>query len=382
MGFNENGRGLSRKYIVAACVAAAVVALFALYAADSGRGKAERDIFAMGTLVRISVSGGRQAALEAAVSEAAAEITRLEKIFSARLGDSEISRINSAPELAGGHTISAETYELLSLALQVAEETDGAFDPTIGAASALWGIGTENARIPGDAEIEKILPTINWRTIRLWQEKTPGRAPAAVYKASSAKGQFLDLGGIAKGFAADRAADILRSRGVKSALLDLGGDLVVVGNAPQGRPWRLGLQNPKGARGNYFAVVTTSNAALVTSGTYERFFERDGVRYHHILNPASGCPSRSDLISVSVVMHEAAGENNSARSDALSTALFVMGMEKARTFLDRHGDVQSVLVAEQDGEIIIYVSEGLRDSVSLNQEVFAGGGHAVASIRR
>lgn len=379
MGFNESTRGLKRKYVIIAVCVAAVVAVFALYAAKPGSGQAERDIFAMGTLVHISVSGGRQAELNAAVSEASAEITRLEKLFSARLADSEISRINANPALAGGHTISAETYELLSLALRVAAETNGAFDPTVGAAVALWGIGTENARIPADAEIEKAVRTIDWRKVRLWREETPDGQGAGVYKASAGEGQILDLGGIAKGFAADSAADIIRSHGIKSALFNLGGDLAVIGDSPKGRPWRLGLQHPDEPRGNYFAVVTITDAAVVTSGTYERFFERDGVRYHHILDPACGRPSRSDLKSVSVIIKNDGGTKNSARSDALSTALFVMGMEKARAFLEKHGDVQAVLVAEQGGETIIYVTEGLRDAVNLNREAFSGGdGNSVA----
>lgn len=377
MGLEESARGLKRKYVImAACVAAAVAAVFALYVAKPASREAERDIFAMGTLVHISASGSRQVELNAAVSEAAAEITRLEKLFSARLADSEISNINADPTLAGGHTISAETYELLSLALRVAEETGGAFDPTVGAVAALWGIGTENARIPADAEIEKALQTIDWRKVRLWREEASDEQSPGVYKASAGEGQVLDLGGIAKGFAADRAADILRSRGVKSALIDLGGDLAVVGKSPKGRPWRLGLQHPDEARGNYFAVVTATDAALVTSGTYERFFERDGVRYHHILDPASGRPSRSDLKSVSVIMKTGGEEKNSARSDALSTALFVMGMEHARAFLERHLDIQAVLVAERDGETKIYVTEGVRDAVSLNREAFPGGDSA------
>lgn len=383
LGFKERARGLNRKYIVAACVAAAVAAVLALYAAKPGPGQTERDIFAMGTLVHISVSGGRQSELNAAVSEAAAEITRLEKLFSSRLSDSEISKINANPALAGGHTISAETYELLSLALRVAEETNGAFDPTVGAAVALWGIGTESARIPADAEIEKVLQTIDWRKVRLWREEASDEQSTGVYKASAGEGQMLDLGGIAKGFAADRAVDILRSRGVKSALLDLGGDLTVAGESPKGRPWRLGLQHPDEARGNYFAVVTAADAALVTSGTYERFFEQDGVRYHHILDPVCGYPSRSDLKSVSVIMKNGGGEENSARSDALSTALFVMGMEKARAFLERHGEVQAVLVTERDGETIIYVTEGLRDAISLKLEAFpSGNGDSAAGGRR
>lgn len=372
MGFKESERGLNRKYIVAVCATVAV-AVFALYAAKPGMRQVERDIFAMGTLVHISVSGGRQADLNSAVSDVAVEIMRLEKLFSARLTDSEISQINANPALVGGHTISAETYELLSLALRVAEETDGAFDPTVGAAVALWSIGTENARIPADAEIEKTLQTIDWRKVRLWREETSDEQRPGIYKASAGDGQMLDLGGIAKGFAANRAADILRSRGIKSALLDLGGDLVVVGQSPQGRSWRLGLQHPDEVRGNYFAVVTAADAALVTSGTYERFFERGGVRYHHILDPAFGRPSRSDLKSVSVIMKNDGGEKNSAHCDALSTALFVMGMEKARAFLDRHGEVQAVLVAERDGETIIHITDGLSDAISLNREAFPGG---------
>lgn len=369
MDFDNKGLRFSKRKRVAAVCVLAVLAL-----ACAGFGTAlkrplsvRRDTFAMGTLVRISVCGRNKAELEAAAAAAEAEISRLEELFSVHIASSEIARINADPEKEGGHTVSAETYGLLKLALKEAEETGGAFDPTIGAVVSLWGVGSERARVPDGAEIQSLLDKTGWAKVRLWQTSNAAKPSETIYRVSAGGGQKLDLGAIAKGCAADGAARVLRGHGVKSALINIGGDLTVLGKSPRGRDWRLGLQLPDGPHGEYFAVLAASDAVIITSGAYERYFERDGVRYHHIFDTKTGRPAKSDLVSVTIVMGRLEAEGNAARCDALATALFVMGFEKARAFLRAHPEVQAVLAAEGGEGLEVFITEGLKNRAELSK---------------
>lgn len=381
MGFRK-GRGSSvQKCFLAVCVILVLLALAILFrvAPPGGQAGVEREAFAMGTLVRVSVYGRREASLAEAANAALAEVSRLEELFSVYIDGSDIFRINSDPAKPGGHPVSRETYELLALALDVAEATGGAFDPTIGGPVRFWGIGAGNARIPSaaeDQEISEMLRAVDWSRIRLRETRAEDDSSQTIYLVSAGEGQQLDLGAIAKGYAADRAADILRECGVKSALIDIGGNLVAVGNSPKRRAWRLGLQDPFLPRGNFLAAVSVSDATIVTSGAYERFFEKDGVRYHHILDPKTGRPAISDLESVSIVMEHKGSGYSSARSDALSTALFVLGFDRAVGFLETHGEVQAVLVARKKGALSVYVTDGLKKNTTVSKGFFTRSGAA------
>lgn len=382
MNFRKIGGRPERKHLLAVCAVLALVLMLLFYRIMPAFLKpvaAERETFAMGTLVRVSVYGRAEAQLAEAADAVMAEISRLEELFSVNIASSDISRINRDPAKPGGHSVSRETYELLELALREAEATAGAFDPTIGALVRFWGIGTENARFPTgeeEGEIRNMLAAVGWNRVRLWKtpaEHDPGQT---LYWVSAGEGQALDLGAIAKGYAADIAAAILRERGIKSALIDVGGNLVAIGKSPQRRDWRLGFQHPLRPRGNYYASVAISDATIVTSGAYERFIEKDGVRYHHILDPKTGRSASSDLESVSIVMEYKNSARSSARSDALSTALFVMGFDRAVSFLEAHSDVQAVLVARKKKALSVYVTENLKKRASVREDAFAEAGSA------
>lgn len=364
--------GRTRFFTVCAILALALAFLFYI-AVSGGSAEVERETFAMGTLVKVSVYGRGEASLTSAAEAALAEISRLEELFSVNIAGSDISRINADPAKPGGHEVSAETYELLRLALSEAEATGGAFDPTIGALVSFWGIGTEKARIPSAADNDDIADmqsVVGWSKVSLREASAEGGEERTVYFVSAGAGQALDLGGVAKGYAADRVAAILRARGVKSALVDIGGNLVAIGRSPKRREWRLGFQDPFRPRGNYFASVSVSDATIVTSGAYERFVRKNGVLYHHILDPETGYPAMSDLESVSIVMEHTGSRHNSARSDALSTALFVMGFERAVKFLEGHGEVQAVLVSRREDGPAVYVTDGLKQRVAVQEDVF------------
>lgn len=374
MNFRKGSKPPGKIRFLAVCAVLALALAFLFYIAMPGvSAGVERETFAMGTLIKISAYGRGEASLAAAAEEVLAEISRLEGLFSVNIAGSDISRINADPAKPGGHEVSAETYELLEHALSEAEATGGAFDPSVGGLVRFWGIGAENVRIPSAAEdsnISGLLDAVGWRKVRLRKTRAPQDPEQTVYLVFAGEGQALDLGAIAKGYAADRAAAILRKRGVKSALVDIGGNLVAIGDSPKRRAWRLGFQDPFRPRGNYFASVSVSDATIVTSGAYERFVRKDGVRYHHILDPKTGRPATSDLESVSIVMGHTGSSHNSARSDALSTALFVMGFDRAVRFLEEHGEVQAVLVARQKDGYVVYVTDGLKQKVAVRENVF------------
>jgi thiamine biosynthesis lipoprotein len=275
-------------------------------------------------------------------------LRELDGIFNVNKQGSVLSEIN---DKAGKRPVGVpdEVIKVLGRALFFAELSDGAFDPTIGPLVKLWGIGSEAERVPGREEIERALSLVNWRDVVL----DSGNGTVFLKK----EGMLLDLGGIAKGYAADEALEIIRDAGVKGALIDLGGNIVVYGRkaadgAPGKRqPWKIGIQDPRKERGEFIGVIDMEDGTLVTSGDYERFFERDGRRYHHILSTKTGRPAENEISSVTVVRDLAReGGGASMDADALSTTLFALGYAGASSFISRFDGVGAVFVLK-NGEI-------------------------------
>jgi thiamine biosynthesis lipoprotein len=255
----------------------------------------------------------------------------IERRMSVILPDSELNRINA---LAGIEPVQVQSdvFEVLELAARYAALSDGAFDPTVGPLVSLWNISGDEPRLPSPEEIDALLPLVSWRDLELDREgrtvflKRPGMA--------------LDLGAIAKGYAADEAAGILRKNRINRGIIDLGGNILAYGEKQDRSPWRIGIQNPLDSRGAYIGIMEVRDQTVVTSGVYERFFEEDGVRYHHILSPADGYPARSGLLSVSLVTRR------SVDADALSTAVFVLGYERGKALVESLEGVGAVFIFE------------------------------------
>jgi thiamine biosynthesis lipoprotein len=224
----------------------------------------------------------------------------------------------------------------------------GRFDVTIGPLVKLWGIDTEDARVPAPEEIAAVLPLVDYRKAVL--DPTPRRVFLQI------PGMALDLGGIAKGAIADSAGVLLRSLGVRRALVNLGGNILAVGDHPRGRPWRIGIQDPWLTRGRYFAEVEIKDASVATSGRYERWFESGGVRYHHILDPRTGFPAETDIASVSVIAPKGID------ADAMSTVVFLLGADEGLALLEAAGCAGAVIVME-DRRVI--ATPSLRRSLSV-----------------
>jgi len=254
----------------------------------------------------------------------------------------------------------ADLLDVLEKALHYAELSGGAFDPTVGPLVKLWGIGTDNQRIPADNEIAAALELVNWRDLIIDR----GAGTAFLRR----EGMAVDLGAIAKGYAADEAARIAAEGGVKRAVIDLGGNISVLGwRGQQGKdplPWRIGVQNPLEGRGAYIGVLEVHDASVVTSGVYERYFESDGIRYHHILSTENGRPVDNGLLSVTIVTKK------STEADALSTAVFAMGFEKGKALIDSTADTEAIFVFADKR---VYVTGGLADIFKLTDDEFTRG---------
>lgn len=344
------------KKTAAAALICAVVVFFILnmLLPEKKAEEAQGDYFCLGTVVHLSVYGHDRDFLREELAGLEAEGKRLEKLFSANIPDSDIRR---ASEGRGKWVkVSEETFSLTERAMELSEDTDGAFEPALGRITKLWKIGSDEARVPEKDEIYSALRSCGRRNIALKEEDG-----ACFMKVTG--GAVIDLGGIAKGRVADIMMKKLADDGIESALIDLGGNLAVLGERPGGGKWRLGIQTPDRPRGEYFGTVSVSDCSVVTSGAYERYLEKDGVRYHHIFDPATGRPAVSDFDSVTVI------DRDSTRADALSTALFVMGSAAADTYLKGHRDIAAVFLLK--GQKKVLVTEAARAVFSLTDKSFS-----------
>ena len=287
---------------------------------------AEREFFAMDTVMQLRAYGPEA---EAALAQAEAEIYRLEGELSCRDEHAALSRLNEA----GGGTAGEETAALLQTALTLCEKTGGAYDPSLGALSQVWGFSTGVYRVPEPDVLAAAMQCSGAKHVKL-----DGCA------VTLENGVQLDLGGIAKGYTAGRVRAMLRDAGVTSAIVSLGGNVAAVGKKPDGSAWTVGLQNPDEPEA-YFGTVSIEDACVVTSGAYQRYFEENGVRYHHILDPVTGCPAESGLKSVSVVAKD------DTLADALSTALFVMGLDGGAVVGNRGGLCFGALLVREDNRV-------------------------------
>jgi thiamine biosynthesis lipoprotein len=306
---------------------------------------AKKSRFLMDTLVQMQAHGKNA---EKAVEESMDRIKELENFMSKTLETSEIYKINNNP--GERIEISDDTKLVLEKSLYYAEITDGKFDPTIGVLVGLWGIGTEDANVPSDSEIENALKNIGYQKLYIYNNQ-----------AEVEKGVQLDLGGIAKGYAADEVKKIAEKHNVNSAFVNLGGNVLVIGNKVDGSKWRVGIQDPRQGRGSVMAIIEASDKTIVTSGNYERYFEEDGKVYHHILDPDTGYPADTNLLSVSII------SENSFDADALSTSIYILGLEKGMEFIENMEETEVMFITN---ELEVYLSSGLRDKIEITDEKF------------
>jgi len=279
------------------------------------------------------------------------EVARIESLLSRFLPGSDVSRVNASAGIKG-ERVSRETYDVLSQAVEFSRRFPGCFDVTIAPLVALWHTGRKSLTQPAASSIRQVLPLVNYQDLILNPREMTARLKNT--------GQSVDLGGIGKGFASDKIREVFRQFGIASAYSNLGGNVVTVGARPDGTPWHIGIQHPRQEQG-LIGAVSVVDQTVVTSGDYQRCYtDRQGKRHHHILDPRTGYPAESGLTSVSIV------SDTSVVADALSTIVFVAGMEKGLEFLRSFPQTEAILV---DSEAQVYVTSGLKHRFQAEQGI-------------
>ena len=300
------------------------------------------DVFAMDTYMTLTAYGeNAQEAVEAGI----AEIQRLDDLLSTGKDTSEVAQINAN----GGGVLSEDTDYLVKRALDIYQSTNGAFDISIYPVMQLWGFTTGNFAVPSESDLAAKLALVDAGKIILSEEN-------GETSISLPEGMEIDLGGIAKGYTSGRVMDVMKSYGIKSAVINLGGNAHVLGNKTDGSQWKVGIQDPEDENG-YLGGVSVTDKAIITSGGYERYFvDKDtGVKYHHIIDPKTGYSANNGLISVTIVSAD------STLADGLSTSLFVLGTEDAITYCEEHcaEDGFDAIMEDEDGKL--YITDGIYD---------------------
>lgn len=313
----------------------------------------------MDTYCTITVVSPEKEKAADAIEAGFAEIKKLETLLNYFADDSEISAINRA---AGKNPVrvSRETLEIMKKTMDISKMTGGAFDPTIAPVISIWQFSKKTADLPVPPEgaVQAALKLVDYKKIKI-DSSTSG-----IFLEE--KDMELDLGGIAKGYAADKAVDAIRGRGIKSALVAVAGDIRGFGLNTSGQGWRVGIQNPRPESDSerpwedIFASLELKDRAISTSGDYQRFFIRDGKRYHHILDTETGFPAESDLISVSVIAYEG------YISDSIATAVFIFGSQNGLQFLESRG-LDGVLV---DVNRNVFLTKNLKGKIKILNEAY------------
>ncbi|MCL2121994.1 MAG: FAD:protein FMN transferase [Clostridiales bacterium] len=304
--------------------------------------------FQLNTLITITLYDSEDQSLFPVVFD---EIRRLENILSASLPGSDPDRLaqNAGKEYIA---VSEETLTLLEKSNAFSDLSEGAFDCTVGPLVSLWGITDGGGRVPSEEEREYALSLIGYRNVLMNEDgwvmlKYPGMK--------------LDFGAIAKGYIADQVKDLLAARGVRSAVIDLGGNIVLLGNKPDGSDYRIGVRDPAEESGDYFAVFEKSDMSLVSSGSYERFFVQGDQVYHHILDVHTGYPSETELLQVTIL------SNSSMDGDGFSTTAFLLGLERGLALLNSTEGVEGVFVTKDKQ---VYLTNGLDDDFTIVSDAY------------
>lgn len=293
---------------------------------DLDAGIERASTFAFDTLVDLSLYGDRSI-----LDEAIAACAHYDTLFSMQQEGSDVWRINHAQ--GSFCEVHPDTADLIAKALTFCEISGGVFDITIGSVSSLWDF-KEGVK-PDDAAIQAALPHVDWRRVEVRGNQVRLEDPGAA----------IDLGGIAKGWIADALADLFRSRGVTSGIINLGGNVFALGEKPSGSPWIVGIRDPNASGGKSVATIEVRDRSVVTSGLYERHFELDGVDYYHILDPGTGYPALTDVRSDTVV------SDLSLEGDGLSTTLFIYGSDRGAAAVEARDGMEAMFMTE-DGSVV------------------------------
>lgn len=278
----------------------------------------------MGTIVEIKVVGKGKAEAKEAINYAFSEIEKVNSLMSAYIEESEVSLLNRE----GKAKVSKETLEVIREAVKISSLSQGAFDITVKPLIDLWKKAKEKRKLPTKEEIEKVLPLVDFKNIEI-------RGNTVSFKI---EGMKIDLGGIAKGYAVDRAIKALKDEGIENALINAGGDIYALGLRGKEKPWIIGVRHPR-EKNKILESLKVTNKAVTTSGDYERYFMLGGVRYSHIVSPNTGYPVSEVPMSVSIIAQ------NCTLADALATACFVLGPDEGIKLIESLPQVEGMIIA-------------------------------------
>lgn len=294
------------------------------------------------------------------------EIEKIEKSMTTSKKDYEISEIiminNASKNLdrqnIGRYNISNQIAEVLKKSLYIAKTTNGAFDPTIEPLVALWGWGSGQEKKPLIKEINETLPLVDWKQIIIQTRSQDSTKKELIMGGK----QSIDVGGIAKGYAADQARQMLIENGVKSVIIDFGGNIITVGHKAKNMPWKIGIQEPFSNLGNVVMIIETEETAVVTSGIYERFFEENGKKYSHLINPKTGMAVDNGIVSLTILCKE------SVLADGFSTGAFILGLEKGMEIVEQTAEIEAIYITTKKE---IYTSSGIKHrNVTITNEKY------------
>lgn len=285
--------------------------------------------FKLNTVVTVTIYDSTDQSL---IDDALALCDKYEALFSRTMESSELYRLNAGtlPKEEDGFVVSPETADLVAKSLEYAQLSDGGFDPAIEPLSSQWNFTSEEKVIPDKATLKAALPLVSYEDVTV----------TGNHIQFARDGMGLDLGAIAKGYIADKMKEFLISEGIKSATINLGGNLLCIGSKPDGTPFRIGIQKPFANRSETIDIVNITDQSVVSSGIYERFFEKDNQFYHHILNPKTGYPYDNSLIAVTII------SDKSVDGDGLSTSCFTLGLEKGMDLINSMPDVHAVFITD------------------------------------
>lgn len=346
----QKPKGLNMKIVVYVAIIIALISSMDSCLDNVIVVESDRELYAMDTYMTFKVYGNDR---DKALDEIVKRVQELDEIFSIGKDDSDITRLNEDHFIDG----QTEVSDVIKKSLEVSKDTDGAFDITVFPLMKEWGFTSGDYKVVDDSRLEEILKNVDYKNIGVDGE---------IIELSN--NSQVDLGGIVKGYTGDVIAQILSKYNVKAAVVSLGGNIEIYKKKADGKPWKVAIDNPdknKDKDVNPVGYIEIEDAqsgkAIVTSGDYERFFEKDGVKYHHILDPKTGKSVRNGVRSVTIV------SNDGILADALSTALFVMGKDKAYEYWKKHKDEFDYAMILEDKKI--YASEGLKGKLTTDYDL-------------
>ena len=309
----------------------------------------------MGTFAEVSIYSNDEKTAGKAIEESLDEMERMDRIMSNYKNDSELSKVNKKAAKSPV-PCNAELLDVIERSQYYSELSGGAFDITVSPIVALWGFFSEKGHVPPDKEIEKVLPAVSYRNIVINKSNDTKKPATIIFKNTQTQ---IDLGAIGKGYAVDKALEIIRKFGINNGCINLGGNIYVLGTPPDKNAWKIGVQNPRN-KDEILGYLELKNEATATSGDYERFFEFNGKRYSHIINPQTGRPVSGTLATTIVAP-------TGTEVDALSTSVFVLGHEKGLELVKRIPNVEAMIAYEEkDGKMAIDMTQGFKDKFKKN----------------